>query len=1003
MKKIIASTLALLMVFAGIPVGHAEVATESSVMSKYHSLSSRISSIRSGGDGSDYWTTEEFMPSDDFGGMDDMSMIQMDLHSFESEYVYRHPDDGSTLDWDRALSKLERIESSLWRVQNGYTGQSSVNSSNNRIENYKTQLTDFVTSVDGSEVESTQKWLTADQKTAVLAKLDALKVVNDSLDFTGNWPGMSVSSWRNKESEAFDFVTSTFNAAPYGSIVVPTEASLKTLYDAANLKWSRIFVSTDSDEVLTGHYYVDQTAYDAMKSALETAQSFLTAHAGDTDADWTSAETALENAKLAFEGAMHEGSFSVMADDIDTINQMEQAAADQKAAIEALVVSVDGTDVSVEDKWITAAKKQELLGLHTQMTSLLSDLKAWVLNPGDTFNAIQMTASAFSALNASYTNLYSASVQNAPAGTNGLATEDSFDTLLGTVEAKFSRILVETHTDNVLKGHHFVSQSAYDAIKAAVETAQQFKTAHVGDADANWQSAQTALKTAQTAFEGAMQVGTDELIPSEIEAIDNALATLETQKAAIDALAVSTDGKNVPKEQKWVTAAQKEAVLSQYNRAYDGFKALKAWSADQDTDVFNTVTVLLSTIEEAYVTYLSTYDAVVKVAAFGQGQTPTTPTPEPEDDADDTDSGVTIVVNGTTQNAGTIQVKTVAGERRIDIVVNEAMIRSKLKRDAEKDDVDKLVEVPVNNVGDVTQAALSGETVSEMVKGGYTFGLNTPNFRYDVKLDAVDILTGETALNVAVALDIRKLSDERLTALNTVAKASGHTLVGEPRAVGVTVTNGTAETRIENFSTYVPRTFSFSKVEKITTGVVMNADGTYEHVPTVITIDENGKQQVRVNSLTNSEYALIYNPVKLEVAEGHAYEDQINDMASRLIVTGTGSFDPDEAITRGAFIEYVTKTLGLYRKDVEASNTFTDEGTESQVRAVAIAEARDIVNGYVDGTFGYDKALTVQEMNIVYNRLLPIIGSDEEAREVVKSMETVTHGEVLALLNALMF
>lgn len=1074
MKKILAGALALLLMFSGIPVGYASNSDFDAVKDKYLDVSTTILNQRKGEDASKFWVTETFIPTQTYFELDNALM------TFENQYDIYGTGNVSNADWDSAMAELVTIEERMvLALDSGYNDETDVDFLNDTIERCREALEAIAVSVDGSDIDASEKWLSPEAKAAAQARLDALKAVNDSLSFTGSGPMLTVTQWQNEEKDALEFVEATLSGALDGTAGLATEETFKALYDDAQHKWSRIFVATEASDVFKDHYYVDQVAHNAMQGALEIAHTFLSGNTGDAAANWQGAQAQLERAYAAFKASMTEGAHVIAAFDaqaFDRINQMFEA---YKQALDALVVSVDGTDVPKDRQWVTAEKRQELLAIHTQLTEVTALIRQWQLSPSGIFNPVQVTPNTYNSLREAYMNAFVPAVTGAPYGAVGRATEEDFRALYTILTERFSRIIVAEDPEKVFKGHRFVDAATYGEMKTALEAVSQFLNTYAGNPDANWQWALMALETTRSAFEGRINVGTAGIAPSEVKALDAHLTGLEAQRLEIEALAVSADGADVSGDKKWATAAQKQMALSQNAAIYSALKALRDWANDQDTVVYNTLTVTFSEIEVAYYSYLATYDAVVRGAPYGQIQsatpqpvavtvpaptavdklplvtlTPSTPVPappsaeetlaalpapatapiselaefaptepvvspeapvssEPDEQvpseapvsgpdeqipvvAEKDSDGVTVVVGGVSLPTGAVAIKTVGGNRQVDIRLDESTIGSLLQQGAFSE---RTIEVPVPYAAEVTEVTVSGKAVAEMVEGGYTVALSTPNFRYDVKLDAVPLLMQAEGSEVAVTLAVRTLSAERLAAFKEALRLNGHILVGEPRAVDVTVTRGTGQTRVERFSKYVPRIFTLPKGTQVTTGVVLNADGTYEHVPTTVTTDSGGKQQVRVESLTNSEYALIYSPAADDVAASHPAKSAVDDMMSRHIVTGTGSFDPDEVVTRGAFIEYVVKTLGLYRKDAEAVSAFSDSGVENHQRAVALAKSRGLVKGYVDGTFGYDKALTVQELNIVYNRLLRVLGSDAEAREVVKSMETVTHGEVLALLR----
>lgn len=84
-------------------------------------------------------------------------------------------------------------------------------------------------------------------------------------------------------------------------------------------------------------------------------------------------------------------------------------------------------------------------------------------------------------------------------------------------------------------------------------------------------------------------------------------------------------------------------------------------------------------------------------------------------------------------------------------------------------------------------------------------------------------------------------------------------------------------------------------------------------------------------------------------------------MASRLVIFNANTFEPNKAITRADFAEYIVRALGLYRQG-EHQNRFTDVSiTGDRTLAILIASENGIVTGYSDGTFRGDNQITREE------------------------------------------
>ncbi|NLB78731.1 MAG: S-layer homology domain-containing protein, partial [Clostridiaceae bacterium] len=136
-----------------------------------------------------------------------------------------------------------------------------------------------------------------------------------------------------------------------------------------------------------------------------------------------------------------------------------------------------------------------------------------------------------------------------------------------------------------------------------------------------------------------------------------------------------------------------------------------------------------------------------------------------------------------------------------------------------------------------------------------------------------------------------------------------------------------------------------------------------------------------------SAYSLIWNPATVQSVENHWAKETVNDLAARLVIFNPETFEPDQAITRADFAEYIVRALGLYREGSGYENKFTDvrstdvPNTDPRTQAIAIAAAYRIVSGYPDGTFRPEQHITREEAMAMYQRamvLTKLTGSDKD-------------------------
>jgi hypothetical protein len=167
-------------------------------------------------------------------------------------------------------------------------------------------------------------------------------------------------------------------------------------------------------------------------------------------------------------------------------------------------------------------------------------------------------------------------------------------------------------------------------------------------------------------------------------------------------------------------------------------------------------------------------------------------------------------------------------------------------------------------------------------------------------------------------------------------------------------------------------------LDKITTAVVYNPDGTFRHVPTsVVVID--GSYYAKVNSLTNSVYSFIYNPIEIDAISGEWYEEAINELTSRTVILADEEMVYNEEISRGKFIYYLMSALGLENISGSSASVFLDvPGTSLYNDAINLAYEYDFIDGYGNGLFGIDDTLTREQAMIIFYRVMEQFGFTDD-------------------------
>jgi len=284
---------------------------------------------------------------------------------------------------------------------------------------------------------------------------------------------------------------------------------------------------------------------------------------------------------------------------------------------------------------------------------------------------------------------------------------------------------------------------------------------------------------------------------------------------------------------------------------------------------------------------------------------------------------------------------------------------------------------------------LNGELAKTMETKQMTLQLTSEHGGYSLPMSALNIdnVAGQFGndVNLADIVINVQMSQVSSQATNTIAQAASNQnlkLVGVPMSFEVTATWGGKTVVINQFDQLVTRNIELPEgtdTAQLTTGVVAREDGTLAHVPTYITVGEDGKASATINSLTNSSYALVYSPKTFTDTLQHWAKDDIADMASRLVIQGVSNelFLPNQMITRAEFVTMMVKALGLplgigseILSDVNANDWHAD--------AIQTALSYQLINGYSDGSFRPNQSITRQEIAAIISRALTVIGQNSE-------------------------
>ncbi|SDD83717.1 Polygalacturonase [Paenibacillus sp. UNCCL117] len=311
--------------------------------------------------------------------------------------------------------------------------------------------------------------------------------------------------------------------------------------------------------------------------------------------------------------------------------------------------------------------------------------------------------------------------------------------------------------------------------------------------------------------------------------------------------------------------------------------------------------------------------------------------------------------------------------------------------------------IPVNTPSDKVVVELTGRMMKSLESKNALLQVKTDQVTYtlpaaQLNLDAVSKQIGtQTELNdITIQLTIAAPAANTVKQVQDTAGREGYQLVAQPVEFKITATSGSKTVEVSTFNGYVERTIALpdgTDSSKVMTGIVLNADGTFSHVPTKITVIA-GKMYAKINSLTNSTYSVISSPKTFADVNTHWAREAVNDMGSKLVVDGSGDgrFEPDRDITRAEFAAIIVKGLGLMRPGT-GKDVFKDVAQDSwYYDAAAIAYEYGLIEGYEDGTFGPMDKITREQAMTMTARAMKLTGlkaelTQEEADKLLAGFE----------------
>jgi len=341
-------------------------------------------------------------------------------------------------------------------------------------------------------------------------------------------------------------------------------------------------------------------------------------------------------------------------------------------------------------------------------------------------------------------------------------------------------------------------------------------------------------------------------------------------------------------------------------------------------------------------------------------------------------TAVIIRINGVEHNMATATTTKVDNRNVITVVPDDSQINAKLENERRG----SVITIPVSGAADVVTGRLNGQTLKNMENKESVLEIATGQINYTVpasmiNIDKVSSQIGTAAKlkDITVNISISNPPAGNVKVIKDNLDKNSYQMVASPVEFTITCASGDKTVDVSRFNGYVERTIAMPDgvdPGKITTALVVNPDGSFYHVPTAVEL-KNGKYYAKINSLTDSTYSVIWNPLEFKDAAGHWAKEAVNDMGSRLVISGVSKdiFEPDRDITRAEFAAIIVRALGL--KPGTGSNRFSDvTDTTWYGDYVKTASEYKIISGYGNGQFGPDDRVTREQALSMIARAMSI-------------------------------
>lgn len=334
---------------------------------------------------------------------------------------------------------------------------------------------------------------------------------------------------------------------------------------------------------------------------------------------------------------------------------------------------------------------------------------------------------------------------------------------------------------------------------------------------------------------------------------------------------------------------------------------------------------------------------------------------------------LTLQINGNGMAVPFVLQTTDDGRSVIRLTMNAGMVDSMFAENP----------TAVIEVNDLPQSVVKVDLPAGALKNAFT---SQPNGRIQLRVDGASYLLPlslwENTPSEAVAtLAIGKTTDEFSNGLKAQLSQQGLQVLAAPVDFSL-YTDDKEWTDLDKI--YPERSIMLATPVDPNTSTVVWLDGTHRphFVPSVFNT-ENGVTEAAFYAPDNSLFAVVQSKRTFADIQDHWAKQDIELLANKLIVNGVSStsFAPDKQVTRAEFASMLVNAMGLTGQSGAGDDTPHGDLSFSDIlpqawyaEDVAAAYRAGILNGYDDGTFGPNEAVTREQMAAMAARAMEFAG-----------------------------